>query len=119
MAKMTQQDAYMYGTSYEFFITRAFGCDRFKHGATNALLEFLLIADLGKNYLSKPYEKQLNEVKNYLQKAIQKYLKRKPTDTERAFLEKMSIDIELANTASDLVPLIENGLEATIRYRDL
>lgn len=117
MAKMTQQDAYMHGTSYEFFIRRAFGCDRFKHGATNSLLEYLIKADLGINNLTKPYEQQFAEVKHYLQKAIQKFLEHNLTDTEIASLEKMSTDIDLASIASDLVPIIENGLNATIRYK--
>lgn len=116
---MTEIDAYGHGSSYEIFIRRAFNCDLGQHGAENSYFKFLLMADLGKNYLSKPYNKQLEQVKSYLVKAIDKYLKRKPTQTESAFLEDMKGNVLDAHLASDIVPFIEAGLEVTRRYKDL
>lgn len=116
---MTEPEAYMHGNSYEFFIRRAFKCERDKNGASTALLQFLIIADMGKNSLFQPYDKQFAKVKDSLQKAIQKFLKRNPTEIEKIQLERMSELINSAYSATDLVPIIENGLEATIRYRDL
>ena len=115
---MTEQDTYSHGSSYEFFIRRAFNCDRGKHGAETAYLKFLLMSDLGKNFLSQPYGKQLAEVKGFLIKAIDKFLNRKPTDSEKLFLEKMRFSVENSTKATELVQLIEDGLENTMRYRD-
>lgn len=116
---MTESEAYMHGNSYEFFIRRAFNCDRGKHGAETSYFKFLLLAEMGKNYLSQPYNKQLSEVKIYLIKAVDKFLTRKPTTSEKSFLIEMRSEIEDANDATTLVPIIKSGLENTIRYRDL
>lgn len=116
---MTEQETYSHGSSYEFFIRRAFNCDRGKHGAETAYLKYLLMSDLGKNFLSQPYEKQLTEVKEYLIKAIDKFLIRKPTESEKLFLEKMRESVNNSSKATELVQLINDGLENTMRYRDL
>ena len=116
---MTEQETYAHGSSYEFFIRRAFICDRGKHGAETAYLKFLLMSDLGKNFLSQPYKKQLAEVKGFLIKAIDKFLIRKPTESEKLFLEQMKISVNDSSKATELVQLINDGLENTMRYRDL
>lgn len=116
---MTEQETYSHGSSYEFFIRRAFNCDRGKHGAETAYLKYLLMSDLGKNFLSQPYEKQFTEVKGFIIKAIDKFLTRKPTEIEKTFLEQMKMSINKSNKATELVQLINDGLENTMRYRDL
>lgn len=116
---MTEQETYTHGGSYEFFIRRAFNCDRGKHGAETAYLKYLLMSDLGKNFLSQPYEKQLTEVKGFLIKAIDKFLARKPTESEELFLDEMRKSVSKANKATELVQVINDGLENTMRYRDL
>lgn len=116
---MNEQDTYMHGSFYEIFIRRAFNCDRGKHGAETAYLKYLLMSDLGKNFLSQPYEKQLTEVKGFLVKAIDKFLTRKPTESEKLFLEQMRISVNNSNRATELVQFINDGLENTMRYRDL
>ncbi|MCR9015335.1 hypothetical protein [Aquiflexum gelatinilyticum] len=116
---MTEQETYMHGNSYEFFIRRAFNCERGKHGAETAYFKFLLMADIGKNFLSKPYEKQFKDVKGYIIKAIDKFLQRKPTSDEQIFLASMRARVESAENATDLVNPIIEGLHATQRYRDL
>ena len=116
---MTHQDAYSHGSMYEIFIRRAFKCERREHGSSGELLEHLLNTDLGKNSLAQSYDKQLNQVKNYLTKAVEKFLKRKPTDTERLFLDQMIIAISSITLATDLVDILNNGLNQTSRYIDL
>ncbi|MDP1816822.1 MAG: hypothetical protein Q8K92_20385 [Leadbetterella sp.] len=116
---MTEPETYMHGNSYEHFIRRAFNCERGKHGAETSYLKYLLMADLGKNHLSQPYNKQLLEVKTYLIKAVDKLLTRKPTESEKTFLLKMRTEVENSGDATSLVPIIKSGLDNTIRYRDM
>ena len=116
---MTETETYTHGNSYEFFIRRAFNCDRGKHGAETGYLRFLLLSDLGQNYLSQSYEKQLAEVKQFLLKAIDKFLSRNPTETEKVFLEQMKNYVSNVAKATQLVQPIIDGLEMTMRYRDL
>ena len=115
---MTEQDAYLHGFIYESFIRRAFKCDIGQHGASVGVLKFLLLADMGmgSNYSIDPYEKQLGEAKTFLIKAIDKFLKRKPTQAEQLFLEKMKELVRNATIATDLVTTIKVGLQNTERF---
>jgi hypothetical protein len=115
---MTEQDTYSHGFDYETYIRRAFNCERGKHGAETGYLRFLLMADIGKNYLAKPYQKQFSEVKNYLLKATEKFLKRTSIVLEIKQLEKIRDAFIQANSASELVPIITEGLEKTERFID-
>ncbi len=116
---MTSGETYMHGNRYEYFIRRAFNCDRGSHGAETSLFKFLLEYELGRDSLGQPYSKQLEQVKNYLEKAVDKFLQRKPTPTEKSELENLKLKINEADSSMELVDLLKKGMDITIRYRDL
>ncbi|MBL7869825.1 MAG: hypothetical protein JNM71_17580 [Flavobacterium lindanitolerans] len=72
----------MDNTTYEFFIRRCWDCDRFKHGADTDTWEDLLIkhynfkhANVGNfKFNQKEFEKKLEKVKSYLDKAYNKLI---------------------------------------------
>lgn len=72
----------MDNTTYEFFIRRCWDCDRFKHGANTDTWEDLVIkhynfknANVGNfKFNQKEFEKKLEQVKGYLDKAYNKLI---------------------------------------------
>jgi hypothetical protein len=72
----------MDNTTYEFFIRRCWDCDRFKHGANTDTWEDLLVkhynfknANVGNFKITqKEFEKKLEKVKGYLDKAYSKLI---------------------------------------------
>ena len=93
----------MHGNSYEYFIRRAFNCERGSHGAETSLFKFLLEYELGKDSLGQPYSKQLKQVITYLDKAIEKFLKRRPTINEKSELELLRQKINNSSSAMELI----------------
>jgi hypothetical protein len=113
---MTEQETNTHAMKYEVFIRKAFNCDRGKHGAEKGYLQFLLMADLGKNQLVKPYEKQFSEVKNYLLRAIDQFRKNKLTPEQLKALEDLAISINTANTATDIIESLSEAITCTNNY---
>lgn len=68
--------------TYEFFIRRCWDCDRFKHGGNTDIWEDLLVkhynfknANVGNFTITqKEFEKKLEQVKAYLDKAYNKLI---------------------------------------------
>lgn len=117
---MTSGEAYAKGSYYEFFIRRAFKCERGKHGAETALLQIVIHQEIGVSVLNpKDYEKRLQEVKNYIKKAIEKFMNSKPTPTENTQLIELNDKLSYANNGLSLSDIVAEGLEITKRYRDL
>jgi hypothetical protein len=84
--------------------------------ADTAYFKFLLLADMGDNFLAQPYDKQFAGAKKYLIKAIDKFLSRKPTEDEKETLLQIKDSIDQARNATELVPLIISGLNNTKRF---
>lgn len=117
---MTSGEAYAKGSFYEFFIRRAFKCERGKHGAETALLQIIIQHEIGISPLKpKDYEKRLQDVKNHLYKAIEKFIKSKPNPTEKEELVNLIEKLDYARTGLELSYIVDSGLEITKRYRDL
>ena len=117
---MTSGEAYAKGSFYEFFIRRAFKCERGKHGAETALLQIVIEHEVGLNILkAKDYEKRLQDVKNYLKKTIEKFIKSRPTPIEKQELTKLIEKLDYADSGHSLSDIVTEGLEITKRYREL
>ena len=116
---MNSGETYQQGNFYEFFIRRAFKCERGLHGAETTTFKILLDAEYGNLPSLKDYDKRLEKVKGYLVKAVQKFLKRKPTPNEKEGLEQLELQVQNARSASELARLIDRGINITMRYRDL
>ena len=63
------------------------------------------------------YDKQFEKISNYILKALDKYLKMKMTDDEKAALENLKIRLSKAKSAYDLVRITDDGLEVTKRFK--
>jgi hypothetical protein len=96
----------MDNTTYEFFIRRAWECERFQKGANTDTWESLLvckyqsenaIGDKNKEKETKKYYKELSEVKNYINNAYSRLLVR--AQKSKVSLEAIKKIEELKNSA--------------------
>lgn len=106
----------MQGNLYEYFIRRAFNCQRDEHGATTAIFKYVLDSDFG-NGDSKQYNKYLTEVKKHLGKAVDKFLSFKLSEEEKTTLIVVNQEIELAESGISLIEPIRKGLDITKRFK--
>lgn len=114
--------AYGKGMKYEIFIRRAHKCDRgMKNGAEVGFVRNLIDSENEESFTKHlpKFDKQLENVRKYLLKAIDKFLSRKPTEDEKTSLISLREDVENASTSSEIVSIVENGLEITHRYINL
>ncbi len=113
-------ESYKNGMSYEIFICRAFkDLDNRKNGAHLSNMRNLIDAENGESFVSHLPNalKQLATVKQYMTKAIDKYLKNKLTDLEKESLSELKNRTEKAGTSSELLDIIEEGLLITDRLK--
>ena len=114
--------SYMDGMKYEIFIRRAHKCERgMRNGAEVAFVRNLIDCENNESFTKHlpKFDKQLEEVRKYILKAIDKFLSRKPTEDEQSGLLSLRDDTENASTSSEIVSIIDTGLELTHRYINL
>lgn len=106
---------------YETFIRRAFKCDYNEHNSKNSYLQNLIETERGSTATKHlgSYDKQLALVKKNIEKAIDKFLKSKPTPIERAALLALREPLFSAYSTSEIISLLERGIVSTERFRDL
>ena len=105
---MEPKSNYTKAFNYEMFIRNAFNCDRGMHGGDVAYMKNLLDAEDGVklSYLPK-YEKQLEQIKKWMLKAIDKYLKDKTiTQVRKAKLEETKFIVNGATSSTALLNVI-------------
>jgi len=115
------RDQKQYGDSYlyEAFMKRAHRSERnFSRGIDNSkfrLLEHIENGDYGKK---TNYPKQVQKLKAYLGKAIEKVRKWKLNTTESAQVDHNAVLIARASHGDELAAAIEGLLEATQRFKE-
>ena len=113
--------SYNDSTCYETFIRRAFKCGYNEHNSKNSYFQNLIETEMGSSSTKHlgSYDKQLKEIKKNIDKAIDKFLKSKPTQTEAVELEEMKLNLVSAYSTSEIKELLEKGIDDTQRFRDL
>jgi len=116
-------EAYGQGIMYEFFIRRAFNCDRgMRHGADVGFMRNLIDTENGASWMKghrHSYEKQFATVSTYIGKALEKFLKQNLKEDERAKLTELSERLAVAASSVDLMAIVNEGLEATQRLKEM
>ena len=110
--------AYRQGSRYEIFMHRAFNSDdRTKPGMSCSYMQNLINAEFGDNILKDligSYEDQMIQVKKYMHKSMDKYLKmRKITNDKRNSLDILKQRIDYASTSEELMCIIDQTLDLT------
>jgi len=114
------KDFYTDATPYEFFIRRAHKClQQRRNGAHMSFMRNLMLAEVGNSAVSHlpKYDKQLEKVKGYMDKALDKFLKRKLTTDEKSKLNELKEQLIVANSTSALMQIVEEGLVITQRFK--
>lgn len=116
-------EAYGQGIMYEYFIRRAFNCDRgTRHGADVGFMRNLIDTENGASWMKNhrhSYEKQFAAVSTYIGKALEKFLKQNLKDDERAKLTELNERLAAASSSADLMAIVNEGLEATQRFKEM
>lgn len=103
---------------YEYFIRRAYKSLRTtKNGADSSFMEALMNIENG-TARSGNLDKQLTKVKGYMEKALDKFLKFKLTEDERAGLLQLKEDLEPAYSSGQLMRIVTDGLALTQRFKE-
>jgi hypothetical protein len=113
-------DFYSESMPYEFFIRRAFKCQRqMRNGADISFMQNLMRTEAGSSSVSHlpDYDKQQQKVSAYILKAIDRFLTFKLTDEEREKLLRIRQKLQIAYGSAALMEIVEAGLEATHRFR--
>lgn len=111
----------MYGNAmmYEIFIRRAFNCNRgMRHGAEVGIMENFMNCELTPNKMLPPLDKQREQIRTYIDKAIEKFMKRKPTIEERSELVILQSLNESAYSSKDFMNVIDKALDITQRFKE-
>ncbi len=111
-------ESYKDGMNYEIFMLRAFrNSDNSKPGMHCSIIQNLVQIESGDTTFIKwhgSFEKQLDQAKKYMLKAMEKYLKIKKIPTENlARIEILKSHIELAESSKELINIIEVTNELT------
>jgi len=105
---------------YEFFIRRAFKCGYNEHGASADY--FRILADTVPNYKGKippSFDKQLENVIDNLNKAIDKFLiSFKLTAIEQVEFNKIRQRLNHADSAEVISDIVHDCIELTQRFKD-
>lgn len=113
--------AYVQGSSYEVFISRAHKKERHQvPGADGSYMKNLINTENGEDLrrLVGSYEKQLEQIKKYMDKALDKYLKMKLTAEERAIMEQLKIRLVHAGDSRSLMAIVDAGIDASQRFKE-
>lgn len=100
----------MDNTTYEFFIRRAWKCDRFKKGADTDIWESLLykkhfyeqsIGELTENKLKKEYDNKFAQIKDFINNAYNNLLYRATKGNNNKVLVDSLLDLKNQADASE------------------
>ena len=114
-------NSYTDSMCYETFIRRAFKCDYNEHNSKNSNFQNLIETERGSSSTRHlgSYEKQLAAIKKNIDKGIDKFLKSKPSELEKANLEEFKIRLSTAHSTSEIKDLLDKGVEDTMRFKTL
>lgn len=114
-----KNDFYARSFSYENFMRRAFRSERnFSKGIDNSVYHQLEYIEKGYALSNKNYPKQIQKIKAYLLKGIDKVLKWKLTEIERFQVYGYEKAIRETEDEYVLYNSIRGLLDATQRFRD-
>lgn len=110
---MNQKSNYAKAFPYEMFIRNAFNCERGMHGGDVAYMKNLLDTEDGsESSLLPTYEIQMDRIKKWMLKAIDKYLKdKKISPVKKAKLEEAKFIINGATSSTALLKIISEHIE--------
>lgn len=114
-------EIYAQGLQYEFFMRRALKVRQdHSKGADDSYMRNLINTENGMDLtrLVGSHDKQMEKIKKFMGKALDKYLKLKLTPDERSTLEGLQQKLAVAYDSRSLMQIVEVGLETTQRFKE-
>ena len=114
-----ERDFYTETMPYEHFICRAYQCfPQRKNGAQHSFMQNLMMAEHKVSYVShlSKFDKQFGVVKNYIDKALKKFLKMNLTQEEHQNILSLQERLESASSSIILMEIVNDGLKVTQRF---
>lgn len=118
-------ECYKKGFSYEIFIRRAYRCHQtLRNGADGSIFQNLCDTENGNGmkYLGS-FEKQFIKVKEYISKAIDKFIKPQKNPSRRLnadeikSLEELKSELQNCLSSEELYTVVNKGLDITQDYK--
>lgn len=109
-------ETYKNAMRYENFMCRAFKTyDRSKPGIDISYMRNLIDAENGESWVKHlpSADKQFNKIKNYIDKAFNKLIKRRRTEDKKMPLLILQEKAQNSYTSTELLYIIEQALELT------
>lgn len=105
------------GMNYETFLTRAFRTDKRIRRANKQEFINLANSENGKKLSFQPsFEKQLEEIKNRLEKALNIFIEKTDDKTELLTLKNLEMQLLTLKSYKDLTEIVKIGLENTKKF---
>jgi len=105
---------YMDSSSYELFIRRAYDSpSQMKNGAHQCFMQNAMTMEAGKTFAKHlgTFEKQFEEVKVYMAKALEKYKTKKEFSNLLSFFDEQSNRLENAVTTAQLIGIVKATID--------
>jgi hypothetical protein len=105
---------YLKASRYELLVRKAFNCPReLRNGAHSCFMENAMTMERGETFAKHlgSCEKQFDEVKQYISKALIKFSKTKPYSTHSNFFIELNERLSYLNTTSELMEIVDTGLD--------
>lgn len=114
-----QQDNYLDSSSYENFLNRAFKFNKSLRRPSRQEYINLIQAEQGNKHSWLPkFEKQLNEVRSRLEKAVDIFASKSKDQEEIRNLEILRSKILQIRSFNDIPEIVQNGLEITQNIKE-
>lgn len=110
---------YIESMAYETFIKRAHKCQRqTRLGADQSIMiNFMMIESGQKTYgRVKNIDTMREKIRGYIEKAIDKFLKKKLTQEEKHGLEFLKVRLAQSYSSSQFLSIVNQGIDLTQRF---
>ena len=113
-----KQINHMNSMSYEYFLARAYQFNKNLRRPSNQELLNLIEAENGNKHSWLPkYDKQLDEIKKRLNKAVEIFISKSKDNTQIESLKKLQYEIENIQSSQEIQEIVSLGSEITESFK--
>ena len=113
-------DEYLQAMRYEMLIRNTFNCQRgSRNGADLCYMQNAMTMERGETFAKHlgSYEKQLEKVKNYTLKGLNKLIMTKPYSSEKDFFIRLNDQLVYVSSTQELMKIVNNALDKVVELK--
>ncbi len=118
--KIMSKDEYTQAMKYEMLVRNVYNCQRgMRNGADLCFMQNAMTMERGETFAKHlgSFEKQFEKVKNYISKALTKASKTTPFSKESEFFITLNNRLEYLSSTSELMDIVNLGLDKIITLK--